>query len=139
MLTKAVIQSDYNQEPFIDELILPNPDFNQVIVKLYSSGICHSQLHQIAQPGDRPQVFGHEGLGVVTHTGKDVEHVKEGDLVIITWVPRNPIQGRPNAIPWGATYNNELVHGQVFTWAEDALIFDDYVIKFPDDSPKDLG
>ncbi|GIS68380.1 MAG: alcohol dehydrogenase [Chloroflexota bacterium] len=139
MFTKAVIQTDHKQEPFIGELSLPNPDFNQVIVKLYSSGICHSQLHQIAKPGNRPQVFGHEGLGVVTHIGKNVDHVKEGDLVIVTWVPRNPIKGRPNVIPCGATYNDELVHGQVFTWAEDALIFADYVVKIPDDSPKDLG
>ena len=76
MFTKAVIQNDHTQDPFIGELSLPNPDFNQVIVKLYSSGICHSQLHQIAKPGNRPQVFGHEGLGVVTHIGKNVDHVK---------------------------------------------------------------
>jgi len=139
MFTKAVIQTEQNQKPFIDELVLPNPSYNQVIVKLYSSGICHSQLHQIDKPGGRPQVFGHEGFGIVTHLGANVSHLKQGDLVIVTWVPRNPIKGRVKAIPCGATYNNELVHGQVFTWAEDVLIFDDYAIKVPDDSPKDLS
>ena len=139
MFTKAVIQTEQNQKPFIDELVLSNPSSNQVIVKLYSSGICHSQLHQIDKPGGRPQVFGHEGFGVVTHLGTNVSHVKEGDLVIVTWVPRNPIKGRVKSIPCGATYHNELVYGQVFTWAEDVLIFDDYVIKVPDDSPKDLS
>ena len=81
MLTRAVIQTEFNQKPFIDELSLPNPTSNQVIVKLFSSGVCHSQLHQIDKTGDRPQVFGHEGLGVVTYLGSKVTHVKEGDLV----------------------------------------------------------
>ena len=139
MLTRAVIQTEFNQKPFIDELSLPNPTSNQVIVKLFSSGVCHSQLHQIDKTGDRPQVFGHEGLGVVTYLGSKVTHVKEGDLVIVTWVPRNPIKGRIKVVPCGAKYKKELVHGQVFTWAEDVLVLDDYVVKIPDDSPKDLG
>jgi len=46
--------------------------------------------------------LGHEGSGVVTHVGKEVTHVKEGNHVISTWVPRIPISGLPVSKPTGA-------------------------------------
>ena len=58
----------------------------------------------------RPIVLGHEGTGVVTHVGRDVTHLQEGDHAIVTWVPRNLVNGRGPSQPTGATYREELVH-----------------------------
>ena len=47
MKTVAAIQTAHEQRLVVDELEVPDPRPDQVIVKLFSSGICHSQLHQM--------------------------------------------------------------------------------------------
>ena len=141
MKTRAAILTDRGQRLTIDELEVPDPEPDQVIVKLFSSGICHSQLHQMRSPDmlDLPAALGHEGTGVVTHLGRNVDHLKEGDHAIVTWVPRTPIKGRKSPPPTGVTYREELVHGLVFTWAEDTLAKADYVVPIPDKAPTDVS
>ena len=141
MKTKAALQTAHGQRLIVDELEVPDPQPDQVIVKLYSSGVCHSQLHQMHDPDlDRPLALGHEGTGVVTHVGRDVGHLKEGDHAIVTWVPRTPIKGRPKRFPTGATYREELVTSVlVYTWAEDALADAKYVIPISKDDPVDVS
>ena len=57
---------------------LPDPGPTQVEVKLFASGICHSQLHQLGRPNSPvPMVLGHEATGVVTRVGRDVTYVHE--------------------------------------------------------------
>ena len=87
MKTKAAIQTIYGNPLIIDELDIPDPRPDQVLVKLFSSGVCHSQLHQLENPNSpRPTILGHEGTGIVSRVGDNVSHVKEGDNVIVTWV-----------------------------------------------------
>ena len=73
----------------IEEVNLPDPGPTQVVVKQFASGICHSQLHQMHRPRESPVILGHESTGVVLKVGSGVSHVKEGDTVLVTWVPRN--------------------------------------------------
>jgi len=73
----------------VEEVTLPDPGPTQVIVKQFASGICHSQLHQMHRPRRTPVVLGHESTGAVLKIGANVHHVKEGDTVLVTWVPRN--------------------------------------------------
>ena len=116
MKTVAALQTAPEQPLVVDELDLPDPQPDQVIVKLFSSGVCHSQLHQMHNAtAERPMVLGHEGTGVVTHVGSNVTHVQEGDHAIVTWVPRTPHRGRGFQTPTGATYQDKLVSGSVYT------------------------
>ena len=113
MKTRAAIQTAHDQRLIIDELEVPDPQPDQVIVKLFSSGICHSQLHQMHNvEAPRPIVLGHEGTGVVTHVGRDVTHVSQGDHAIVTWVPRTPTRGRSRSrrscLYWGAAWSAPL-------------------------------
>jgi len=60
------------QEPAplrIEEINLPDPGPNQVIVKQFASGICHSQLHQMHRPRENPVFLGHESTGVILMAG----------------------------------------------------------------------
>ena len=50
MKTKAAVQIAPGDQLTVDELELPDPKADQVLVKLYSSGVCHSQLHQGETP-----------------------------------------------------------------------------------------
>ena len=140
MKTRAAIQIAPGDRLAVDELELPDPRADQVIVKLFSSGVCHSQLHQMENAGlARPLILGHEGTGIVAQVGRDVTHLKEGDHAIVTWVPRTPVRGRPVVPPLGITYHEEPVHGNVYTWGEDVLISGDYVVPIAKDVPTDIS
>src|SRR2546430_17507652 len=90
---RAAILVEPNKPLVVDEIEFPDPAPDQVLVKLFSSGVCHSQIHTMrrpARPGHRlPALLGHEATGVVVARGNGVNHVKEGDHVITTWVDRN--------------------------------------------------
>lgn len=140
MKSRAAIQLVLDQRPIIDEIEVPDPRPDQVIVKLFSSGVCHSQLHHMHRPDmHRPLGLGHEGSGVVTHVGRNVRHIAEGDHAIVTWVPRTPIKGRSEPAPCGVTYREELVHGQVYTWGEDVLVDSELVVRMSKEHPTDVS
>lgn len=140
MKSKAAIQTGPEEPLTLAEIEIPNPTDDQVLVKLFSSGICHSQLHQMDNPGlARPLLLGHEGTGVVTGIGDKVSHVKEGDHVIVTWVPRTPVAGRPAVPHSGITYQGLPVNGNVYTWGEDVLVRSNYVVSISKDHPKDIS
>ena len=90
----------------IQEVVLPDPGPTQVVVKQYASGVCHSQLHQMHRPRKSPTLLGHESTGIVIGKGKDVTHVDEGDMVLVTWVPRDA--GNADTTPAAAILD---VHG----------------------------
>ena len=140
MRSVAAIHTGHGKPLTIDEIEIPDPRPDQVIVKLFSSGICHSQLHQMRSPAtETPATLGHEGAGVVTHVGSDVTHVKEGDHAIVTWVPRTPVRGRIAGKPTGVTYREEPVSGAVYTGGRDVLTAGQLVVPMPKSAPKDLS
>lgn len=123
----------------IEELALPDPGPNQVVVKQFASGVCHSQLHQMHGPREQAQLLGHESTGVVLAAGSDVTHVKEGDRVIVTWVPRDPeITRRPDASVLTLENGSEIRSNNVFTWADHTIVDEQYVVALPDDVPTDV-
>ncbi len=142
MKTRAAIQVDPDQRLIVDELELPDPKADQVIVKLISSGVCYSQLHQMHNPElPRPMVLGHEGTGIVTHVGRNVSGMKEGDYAIVTWVSRTPVRGLPVSRATGATYNGKPVigDGDVYTWSEDMLTFANHVVPISKEHATDVS
>ena len=110
MKTRAAVYVEIGQPMVIDDVELPDPSPTQMLVKLFASGICHSQLHQIHNPAlPRPLVLGHESTGVVVARGRDVTHVTEGDQVMLTWVQRDRYPHTPDPTPWHATYQGKAV------------------------------
>lgn len=74
----------------IEELELPKPDHGEALVKLETSGVCHTDLH--AAHGDWPVkptppfIPGHEGYGTVVAVGDGVDDLKVGDKVGNAWL-----------------------------------------------------
>ena len=50
MKSKAAIQVEYGGPLVIEEIDIPDPGPNQVMVRNFASGVCYSQAHQVAQP-----------------------------------------------------------------------------------------
>lgn len=56
-----------------------------LILKVTSTAICGSDLHIYDGffPQPRPQVLGHEFMGIVEETGKGITHLRKGDRVVV--------------------------------------------------------
>lgn len=140
MKTRAAVLVEHGQPLAVEEIELGNPGPLEVLVKVYASGICHSQLHQIHNPGQpRPALLGHEATGVVVARGRDVTHVKEGGRVMVTWVPRDTTPEtaalkRSSFSFRGATYQA----AGAYTWAEHVLTHEQLVLPLDPSVPIDV-
>lgn len=140
MKTVAAVQTETGGPLRLEEVELLDPASDQVTVKLFSSGVCHSQLHQMQNPSlGRPLLLGHEGTGIVTRAGREVTHVKVGDHCIVTWVPRTSVRGPVARAPTGALYQGQEAHGHVYTWARDVQTNRDLVVPISNEHPRDLS
>ena len=133
MKSISAIQLYNKPELIVDEIDIADPTGNQVMIKLISSGICHSQLHQMHDNNlPKPFLLGHEATGVVIKTGPDCNYVEEGDHVIATWVRRTPIQGRYLPDLRGVSYQEKKLNCRItFTWSEIIMCEDEYIVKIP--------
>lgn len=74
----------------VSDLDLPEPGYGEALVKLETSGVCHTDLH--AAQGDWPVkpsppfIPGHEGYGVVVALGEGVDDLEVGDKVGNAWL-----------------------------------------------------
>jgi S-(hydroxymethyl)mycothiol dehydrogenase len=71
----------------VEEIDLDEPGPGEATVRMEATGVCHSDLHVVRTGFGHPMpvLLGHEGAGVVEAAGEGVEHVREGDRVVIGW------------------------------------------------------
>ena len=150
MKGRAAIYVEPRKPLVVDEVEFADPGPDQVLIKLFSSGVCHSQLHTMqrpARPGHRlPVLLGHESTGVVVAKGREVKHVQEGDHVMTTWVDRDSATtNQPmvmHALNERAQYianwkGKEVMHSAA-TWAEYATAQERVVLPMPKETPTDV-
>src|SRR3712207_9241262 len=96
----------------IEALTLDPPGPGEVLVRIRTAGLCHSDLSVIN--GDRPRplpmALGHEAAGVVEQVGEGVHDLAPGDHVVMVfmpscghWMPCS--EGRPALCEPGAVAN----------------------------------
>lgn len=85
---KAVVCRGVNEPVTIEEIEVDAPQHNEVMVKMFACGICHSDLNILdgSIPAPMPLVIGHEGAGEVVAVGPGVEHLRVGDHVVNSFV-----------------------------------------------------
>ncbi len=87
---KAAVVTDFHSPLSIQDLPVPEPGPGQVLVRMESSGLCHTDIH--AAHGDWPVkptppfIPGHEGVGFVEKLGAGVTSRALGDRVAIAWL-----------------------------------------------------
>lgn len=71
----------------LEAIELAEPRADEVIVRVVSSGICHTDLSAMAGAGRSrlPMVLGHEGAGVVERVGEGVTSLAPGDHVVLSF------------------------------------------------------
>jgi len=123
----------------VEEVVLPDPGPHQVVVRQFASGVCHSQLHQMHGPRERQQLLGHESTGAVLAAGSEVSHVREGDRVMVTWVPRDRAETRlAPPVDLALADGSAAYSPGAFTWADHTLVDEQFVVPLPDDAPTDV-
>ena len=155
MTTRAAVCRKAGEPWEITELELDEPQANEILVKFYAAGLCHSDDH--VQKGDAPMrmpmVGGHEGAGVVEAVGPSVSRVKVGDHVTCSFIPvcgtcRYCATGRQNLCDAGRNAGTGLLatgqfrfhqNGEDFgglcalgTFSQYAVVHEFSVIKVPE-------
>ena len=87
---KAAVVNELGKELSVEDVSVPEPGPGQVLVKLVTTGVCHTDLH--AAQGDWPVkpappfIPGHEGVGEVVSVGEGVTDIAVGDMVGNAWL-----------------------------------------------------
>lgn len=158
-MVRAAVVGEYGQDKaeIRDDVEVQPPGPGQVTVKMRSTGVCHSDLS--AKDGilvaALPMVLGHEGAGDILRVGEGVTKLKEGDRVIIAWVPpcgtcKVCLRGEPNLCSEHTMASfanpNFTVDGTPHfgiagtgTFAEEMTITEAGCIPLPDDVPYEIG
>ncbi len=128
----------------------------KVRIRVRATGLCHSDLSAMSGvlPQPAPFVPGHEGAGEVADVGDGVTHLKEGDRVLVCWLPACGscpacrrgqselcLAGFMNA----GTPNFKRPGGEVFgfagtgTFTEEVVVDAGCAVPVPDDVPLDIA
>ena len=90
MILKALCNLEDNQTPLeLVELPEPVPAEGEVLVKVSTCGVCHTELDEIegrTPPPQLPVVLGHQIVGEVVETGRRVDTLRGGERVGIAWI-----------------------------------------------------
>ena len=87
---KAAVVHAFAAPLAIDEVPTPRPGPGEILVRIETSGLCHTDIH--AAHGDWPVkpnppfIPGHEGVGIVERLGDGVTEVAVGDRVALPWL-----------------------------------------------------
>lgn len=105
----------------------------QVLVKIYYSGVCGSQLGEIdgikGEDKYLPHLLGHEGSGIVIQIGPGVSFCKEGQKVVLHWRKSLGIESETPIYEW---QGEKINAGWVTTFNEYAVVSENRLTPIPD-------
>ena len=139
---KAAVLQNFKAPLTIEEVPVPEPLPDEVLIEVHACGVCHSDLHIV--DGDLPGfraatrehlIPGHEVVGKVVRCGTTVQALKAGDRVGVPWLYRacgkceqcregNENLCRDNAAVTGMTVNGGF--------AQFMCANADYAVRIPD-------
>ena len=140
-ITAAVLTNTSKPLEIIKNIIIPHLRPDQILVKIFYSGVCHSQLMEVK--GLRgsdiwlPHMLGHEATAEIIQIGSDVKKVKKGDKVILSWIKG---EGKDLGGTKFSTTNGKTINaGSVTTFSNYSVVSENRVSKLPNHIPLDLG
>jgi propanol-preferring alcohol dehydrogenase len=90
MILRTLTDLEQNCEPLVlVDLPEPVPADNEVLIKVLACGVCHTELDEIegrTPPPGLPVILGHQVVGEVVSSGKNVKILKPGNKVGIAWI-----------------------------------------------------
>jgi propanol-preferring alcohol dehydrogenase len=90
---RAAILHEFKQPLALEDVPVPSPAADEVLIKIEACGVCHSDLSiaegewaQLKRLIKKPLIPGHEVVGRVMEKGGDVHHLNAGDRVGVAWL-----------------------------------------------------
>ena len=129
--------------PFqLREVPRPVPAAHEILVKVKTCGICHTDLHVVEGELHLPKlplVPGHQIIGIVENVGTDVSKWKPGDRVGVPW-----LYSTCGKCEYCRTGRENLCENARFTgfhvdggFAEFTVVHEDFAYRIPDNFPDD--
>jgi S-(hydroxymethyl)glutathione dehydrogenase/alcohol dehydrogenase len=123
-ISQAAILVAQKEPLVVTEIALPKVlDVGQVLVKIFYSGICGSQIGEIdgVKGPDKwlPHLLGHEASGEVLAIGPGVRFVRPGNKVVAHWRPGKGIEAATPTYRWNDV---SVAAGWVTTFNKYAVI-----------------
>ncbi len=143
---RAAVVTAFDRPVSLDERPIPEPGPGQVLVRLETCGLCHTDIHAMrgdwpVKPG-LPFVPGHEGVGIVEKLGDGVTSPPIGQRVAMAWLGRACgecrycIDGRENLCEQQQNTGYSIDGG----YAEYAIADAKFAVRVPDGvSPMDAA
>ena len=134
MDTLAAILVEQQKPLIIDQISIPDQlNAGQVLVEIYVSGICGTQIGEIngVKGEDKylPHLIGHEGCGRVIKIGPGVSTLKKNDKVVLHWKKGSGINSELPKYIW----NDKLVNaGWVTTFNKYAIVSENRCTAIPE-------
>jgi aryl-alcohol dehydrogenase len=87
MRTTVAVVNEQGGDFALEHVELEGPRRDEVLVRIVATGLCHTDitLRSFLPAEMFPNVFGHEGAGVVEEVGADVTGVEVGDHVVMSF------------------------------------------------------
>lgn len=90
--TMQAMVLEKQREPLVlKELPVPQPDPDQVLIRVHACGICRTDLHvadgDLTEP-KLPLILGHEIVGTIVKIGENVKQFTVGDRIGVPWLGR---------------------------------------------------
>ena len=128
----AAVLFKLNNNLKILNLEIPKLKKGQVLVKVFYSAICRSQIEEIYSGRENrkflPHLLGHEGSGKVLAIGDGVNKVKVNDDVVLTWIRS---KGLKSLNPEYFYKKIKINSGKVTTFSNYTVVSENRLIKKP--------
>ncbi|GAA2685234.1 MULTISPECIES: S-(hydroxymethyl)mycothiol dehydrogenase [Actinosynnema] len=84
---RGVVAKAKGQPVTVETIIIPDPGPGEVVVKVQTCGVCHTDLHyrEGGINDEFPFLLGHEAAGIVEEVGEGVTDLVPGDFVVLNW------------------------------------------------------
>jgi propanol-preferring alcohol dehydrogenase len=137
---KAAVVNSFDHPLKIEEVPVPEPGPEQVLVRIEACGLCHTDIH--AARGEWPVkpappfIPGHEGVGIIERLGEGNHHgLEEGVRVGLPWLGYACGDCRYCNSGWETLCPNQLNMGYSIngSFAEYAVGYARHVVRVPDD------
>ena len=90
MVLNQIASLSENRKPLqLEDLPIPEPGPEEVLIRVSVCGICHTELDEIegrTPPPKLPIVLGHQVVGTVEKLGAHIHQSKLGDRVGVAWI-----------------------------------------------------
>lgn len=86
---KAMVLYTVGEPLELQDIPIPNPDKNQLLLKVQTCGVCRTDLHIIdgeLEDPNLPLVLGHQIVGTIAEVGQNVSGFQTGDKVGVPWL-----------------------------------------------------